>query len=52
MIKPRNPEVGVRRSNVQRKSKQQWKLTSDFLMEKYARERRSVLDRLGGYKRP
>jgi hypothetical protein len=52
MMKPRQPEIGVWKKNMSRKCRPEWRLTSSFLMEKYARERReSVFNRLGGYKR-
>jgi hypothetical protein len=52
MMKPKNPEAGVWKENVQKKARREWQPTSSFLMEKYARQRqRSVFDRLGGYKR-
>jgi hypothetical protein len=51
MMKPRHPEVGVWKKNTWRKHRPEWRPTSTFLMEKYARERReSVFSRLGGYK--
>jgi hypothetical protein len=50
MMKPNNPEAGVWKKNVQSKSRKEWRPTSKFLMEKYARQRQgSVFDRLGGY---
>jgi hypothetical protein len=49
MIKPWNPEVGVRKENVQRKKHLEWKPTSSFLMEKYMRNHwESMFRRLGG----
>jgi hypothetical protein len=52
MMKPRNPEVGMWKRNMPRRSHQRWKPTSGFLMEKYVtRQQESVFSRLGGYKR-
>jgi hypothetical protein len=51
MMKPKNPEAGVWKENVEKKVRREWRPTSSFLMEKYARQRqRSVFDWLGGYK--
>jgi hypothetical protein len=52
MMKPRNPEVGVWKRNMPKKSRLVWKPTSNFFMEKYVRrQRESVFNRLDGYKR-
>jgi hypothetical protein len=52
MMKPRNPEVGMWKRNMPRRSHQRWKPTFGFLMEKYVtRQQESVFSRLGGYKR-
>jgi hypothetical protein len=52
MMKLWQPAVGVWKRNVWRKHRPEWRPTSSFLMEKYAREHReSVFDRLGGNKR-
>jgi hypothetical protein len=51
MMKLRNTEVGIWKENMPRKSHQNWKPTSSFLMEKYVRHRwESVFCRLEGYK--
>jgi hypothetical protein len=38
MLKPKNPEPGVWKDNVMKKSHAKWRLTSKFLMEKYQRK--------------
>jgi hypothetical protein len=51
MMNPKNPEAGVWKENVHKKVWREWRPTSSFLMEKYARQRqRSMFGRLGGYK--
>jgi hypothetical protein len=51
MMKPRQPEVVVWKKKVWRKCRSEWRMTSSFLIEKYARERwESVFTCLGGYK--
>jgi hypothetical protein len=52
MMKPRNPEVGMWKRNMPRKSRPRWEPTSSFLMEKYVRRQwESVFNSLDDYKR-
>jgi hypothetical protein len=52
MLKPKSPGPGVWKDIVARRLHARWRLTSKILIEKYTRKQRgSVFDRLGGYKR-